>query len=56
MREGEVPPGSPAPESGAYEELNVFGQPSGRWVTVRAGDDLPDSPRGFRWRRLGDRP
>lgn len=44
--------GTPAPESGTYEQLNVFARPTGRRVTVRKGEMLPPLPRGFSWRRV----
>ena len=41
----------PAPATAHYEELNVFGSPTGAVVHVREGDRLPGAPRGFTWRR-----
>jgi len=46
-------PGDPAPSSDAFEELNVFGTPTGRVAVVTKGEKLPDSARGFTWRSLG---
>ena len=46
----DISPGSPAPAPGTYEEVDVFGKPTGRTVIVRAGDRLPHSARGFSWR------
>jgi hypothetical protein len=43
-------PGDPAPETGHYEELNVFGSPTGRVHHATDGESLPPSPRGFTWR------
>jgi hypothetical protein len=43
-------PGEPAPKSGVYAEMNVFGSPTGRRVQVQAGQELPKAPREFRWR------
>jgi len=54
MVEEHIAPGSPAPAPGTYEELNIFGVPTGRRVTVRDDEELPRSARGFRWRRVGD--
>jgi hypothetical protein len=34
-------PGTPAPATGHYEELNVFGTPTGRVEHVREGERLP---------------
>ena len=43
-------PGDPAPHTGHYEELNVFGSETGHVVHVRKGDALPGAPYGFTWR------
>ena len=43
-------PGDPAPETGDYEECNVFGSPTGTVAHVRKGEPLPGAPRGFTWR------
>ena len=45
-------PGEPAPEHGHYEELNVFGTPTGRTTQAREGEALPQGPIGFTWRRI----
>ena len=45
-------PGDAAPATGHYEELNVFGTPTGAVVHVREGDRLPGAPRSFTWRRI----
>jgi hypothetical protein len=42
-------PGEPAKSAGHYEELNVFGSPTGRVVFVDVEDRLPSAPRGFTW-------
>jgi hypothetical protein len=42
--------GTQAPESGSYEQLNVFGRAIGHRVAVQQGKKLPDLPRGFAWR------
>jgi hypothetical protein len=47
----EHPPGEPAPASGRYEEVNVFGALTGRVAYVKEGEELPAAPRGFMWRR-----
>jgi hypothetical protein len=49
-------PGGPAPGTGEYEELNVFGTPTGRVAVVDKDEELPEAARGFSWRALGDRP
>jgi hypothetical protein len=41
MTREEYQPGTHAPETGHYEELNV-------------GERLPRAPRGFTWRHLED--
>ena len=38
--------------TGHYEELNVFGTPTGKVEHVREGERLPHAPRGFGWRRI----
>jgi hypothetical protein len=45
-------PGTHAPATGHYEELNVFGTPTGTVEYVREGERLPHGPRGFTWRRV----
>jgi hypothetical protein len=44
-------PGDPAPATGHYEELNVFGSHTGQVVHGTEGEPLPGAPRGFTWRR-----
>jgi hypothetical protein len=55
MAHSEAYPGEPAPGSGPYEELNVFGTPTGKTIFVLEGEELPSTPRGFSWRSLADR-
>jgi hypothetical protein len=43
------PPGQPAPTSGTYEQMNVFGSPTGVRVTVMHGHPLPAAPIGHGW-------
>ena len=38
--------------SGHYEELNIFGTPTGRAEHVREGERLPHAPRGFSGRQI----
>jgi hypothetical protein len=46
-------PDEPAPVSGTYEQLNVFGSPTGDdTIYVKQGDRLPKAPRGYTWRLL----
>jgi hypothetical protein len=49
-REDEHLPGERAPATGHYEELNVFGTPTGKTTHAQEGDRLPPAPFGFRWR------
>jgi hypothetical protein len=50
----EHPPGAHAPVTGHYEELNVFGSPTGKVEHMKEGDLLPSAPRGFGWRLIVD--
>jgi hypothetical protein len=52
MARREHQPGTTAPTTGRYEELNVFGTRTGRVEHVREGDQLPCAPRGFSWRQI----
>jgi hypothetical protein len=45
-------PGAPAPETGWYEDMTVFGSPTGQRVYVSQGDPLPLRPRAFTWRKV----
>ena len=47
-------PGEPAPRAGVYEELNVFGTPTGRLAVVAKDEEFPDAARGFTWRPLAE--
>ena len=42
-------PGEPASWEGSYQEVNVFGTPTGRYWP-RRGEWLPAAPRGYTWR------
>ena len=53
MHDNEHTPGTPAPLTASYEELNVLGSPTGRLIEVHRGDLLPVLPRGWMWRSLG---
>jgi hypothetical protein len=45
-------PGTHAPATGHYEQLNVFGTPTGKVLHVLEGEQLPHAPRGFTWRQI----
>jgi hypothetical protein len=45
-------PGEPAPHTGEYHQLNVFGTPTGWSVYAEKDKPLPSSPRGFTWRHM----
>ena len=44
-----VLPNHPAPEAGDYEELNIFGTPTGKVATVAEGEPVPAAPLGYTW-------
>jgi hypothetical protein len=50
----ELQPGQQAPVTGRYQALNVFGSPD-TIISIRAGEHLPDLPRGFTWLYLSPR-
>lgn len=56
MKLVEFSSGELAPEAGAYEELNVFGAPTGKVIDMRRGEIFPAAPRGFSWRSLSALP
>ena len=43
------PPGHLAPATATYEQMNVFGSPTGIRVRVPRGHPLPDAPIGHEW-------
>jgi hypothetical protein len=45
-------PGTHAPITGYFEELNIFGSPTGKVVHVQAGERLPHAPLRFSWRHI----
>jgi hypothetical protein len=47
-------PGDPAPETGRYRLLNVFGRETRRHVHVVQGHPLPDAPMRHTWRLVSD--
>lgn len=49
-------PGEHVPSAGKYEELNVFGTPTGKVAAMRQDETLPGAPRGFTWRPLSELP
>jgi hypothetical protein len=48
-RRPEHAPGDAAPAAGTYEQLNIFGSPTGIRVNVNYGQPLPPTPRGHSW-------
>jgi hypothetical protein len=42
-------PGETAPVAGTYEQLNIFGRPTGIRVSVAHGHPLPAAPVGHNW-------
>jgi hypothetical protein len=50
----EQKPDTQAPATGYYEQLNVFGTPTGKVEHVREGERLPSAPRGFTWRQVAE--
>ena len=47
-------PGQPAPASATYEQMNVFGSPTGIRVNVVHGSPLPEAPIGHGWAVVED--
>ena len=43
------PPGHPAPATATYEQVNVFGSPTGIKIRVPRGHPLPKAPVGHGW-------
>ena len=41
-------PGDPSPVDGIYDEVDTIGRPSGRHVSVRKDERLPDSLHGYK--------
>jgi hypothetical protein len=52
MADREHQPGAPAPRTGRYQELNVFGTPTGKVVDAEEDSRLPAASRGFSWRHV----
>jgi hypothetical protein len=51
-RRPEHAPGEAAPETGTYEQLNVFGRSTGIRVPLTRGHPLPNAPVGHIWRLI----
>jgi hypothetical protein len=49
-RNSEHMPGDPAPKSGLYRLLNIFGNVTHISVHAQQGQPLPGAPRGYGWR------
>jgi hypothetical protein len=49
-------PGQPAPISATYEQMNVFGSPTGITVRVARGHPLPGAPIGHEWAVVEEHP
>ena len=45
-------PGSEAPETGTYEQLDVFRIPTGITEHIIGGERLPLAPQGYTWRKM----
>jgi hypothetical protein len=45
-------PRAVAPVVGVYQQLSVFGTPTGRWKSAREGEQLPPGPLMFSWRLM----
>jgi hypothetical protein len=45
-------PGTRASITGRFEELNIFGSPTGKIEHVREGERLPPAPQGLSWRHI----
>ena len=52
MVHDEFVPGEQAPSFGLYQELDVYGTPTGRVVAMVQEETFPAAPRGFKWRAL----
>jgi hypothetical protein len=48
-RQLEHAPGEVAPEAGTYEQLNVFGRPTGIRVILIRAHPFPKAPHGHSW-------
>jgi len=53
MAEAEFHPGTPAPTSGIFLDINVFGTLTRVTAQDESGDPLPAAPIGFRWMLRG---
>ena len=51
----DYPPGSTVPETGAYQQIDVFGMLTGISEWLREGERLPLAPIGYSWRKVTER-
>jgi hypothetical protein len=42
------------PAAGTYEQLNIFGSPTGIRINLRQGEPLPAVPHGHSWVLTGE--
>jgi hypothetical protein len=42
-------PGAAVPDAATYEQLNIFGHPTGIRIVVADAHPLPPAPRGHTW-------
>jgi hypothetical protein len=54
LRDVECRPGQPAPQSGWYLLLNVFGTPDGEERFIERGQPAPAAPVGYHWQLRGE--
>jgi hypothetical protein len=47
-------PGDAAPAAGIYEQLNIFGRPTGIRINVEHGHPLPSAPLVHSWTLADD--
>jgi hypothetical protein len=50
------PAGHPAPISGLYEQINIFGSTTGIRIRVSWGNPLPATPIGHGWKVVEEHP
>jgi hypothetical protein len=50
------PAGHPAPTSATYEQINVFGSPTGIRIRMSRGHPLPETPIGHAWAVVEEHP
>jgi hypothetical protein len=54
VRQSDHSPMDDAPAAGTYEQLNIFGSPTGIRINVRHGQPLPVIPDGHSWMLTSD--